>query len=395
MSSLGAERQLILLSAGTAARRLALRERARALLGDVDWQRLAETLRRRRLLGTLGPRILELSEDTASGDFAAAVEQTLQNGRRQGAFLQLVCERLVNMLADAGIRSAALKGPLLAEAIYGDCGRRLSTDVDLLVAPDQLRRAVQVVRELGYSAPEDHLQASGVPLLHYTLAHERAELPPVELHWRIHWYEGSFAHERLLPASPAAPSQWRPAPEDELLGLLLFYARDGFIDLRLATDLSAWWDMHGEELPPHGLAPRLDEYPALARAVRAAAATAERVVGLPASRALGARAALGLRARAAVRLANPNPRSGAAQLYADMGLVDGLLAPPGGLRAFVRRQLLPPAEVRDAQARHGGRRRARSRLGRCVGVLGRYTLAVPRLLRGPELPIAGSARQRG
>ena len=67
-----AERQLILLSAGTAVRRLGLREEAGRLLGEVDWSRLTETLRQRRLLPTLGPRIVELAQGRASEDFAAA-----------------------------------------------------------------------------------------------------------------------------------------------------------------------------------------------------------------------------------------------------------------------------------------------------------------------------------
>ena len=92
-----------------------------------------------------------------------------------------------------------MKGPLLAEAIYGDPGRRLSSDIDLLVAPEQLRSAVEVVRRLGYAAPTDYVQDSGLPLLHFGLVHERRELPPVELHWRVHWYERDFARERLLP----------------------------------------------------------------------------------------------------------------------------------------------------------------------------------------------------
>jgi hypothetical protein len=41
-------------------------------------------------------------------------------------------------------------------------------------------------------------------------------------------------------------------------------------------------------------------------------------------------------------MANPNPRSGSSQLYADAGLIDGLPAPKGGLGAFVGRRLLPP-----------------------------------------------------
>lgn len=384
MARFQAEQQLILLSAGTAARRRATAERARRLAADVDWSRLAETLRQRRLLAMLGPRIVELAKDSAEDDFVAAVDLAVEAGRRHGAFLQLVSLRAIAMLGDAGIRSVALKGPLMGEALYGDPGRRPSSDIDLLVPPEQLQAAVEVIRTLSYEAPTDYVYDSGLPLLHFVLAHERRELPPVELHWRVHWYERSFASERLLPAEVDALGDWRPAPADELAALLLFYARDGFVDLRLATDLSAWWDVYGAALPVGALDELLNTYPALRRAIRVATKVAERIVGLPSEQIIGELSRLGLREHVAVRLANPHPQSSPSQLYADIGLIDGLLSPPGGFRAFVRRNLLLPDEVLDQQARHGARRRARSPLGRGVGVLGRYGLTITRLARTPE-----------
>jgi hypothetical protein len=379
-----AEQQLILLSAGTTARRTAMAARAEDLIAEVDWQRLAQTLRQRRLLPTLGPRIVELAQGAADDDFIAAVDLGIAAGRRHGAFLQLVALRAIAMLADAGIRASALKGPLMGEVLYGDPGRRPSSDIDLLISPEQLQGAVEVIRTLSYEAPTDYVYDGGLPLLHFLLVHERSELPAVELHWRVHWYERSFASERLLPSAVNALGDWRPAPADELAALLLFYARDGFVDLRLATDLSAWWDVYGGELPAGVLDELLSTYPALRRVLRVSTAVAERMVGLPAAQIVGELPRLSIRERLAVRLANPHPQSSTSQLYADIGLIDGLLAPPGGFGAFVRRNLLPPDEVLDQQARHGARRRARSPLGRGVGVLGRYGLTMTRLARSPE-----------
>ena len=384
MPSSLAERQLILLSAGTAARRRAMDERADRLMADVDWPRLAETLRLRKLLPTLGPRIVELASGRASDDFTATVERAVATGRRHGAFLQLISLRAIAMLADAGIRSTALKGPLLGEAIYGDPGRRPSSDIDLLVSPEQLQTAVDVLRGLGYGAPTDHVYEGDLPLLHFVLVHERGELPPLELHWRVHWYEQSFARERLLAPALDSLDEWRPAPADELAALLLFYARDGFVGLRLATDLSAWWDVHGADLPPGALDQLLHSYPAFARVIPVALEVAERMVGLPATQMIGDMPRRRLRERMAVRLANPNPRSSPSQLYADMGLIDGLLMPRGGFGAFVRRQVLPPPEVLDQQARHAARRRTRSSLGRVAGVVTRYGLTMSHLMRSPE-----------
>lgn len=384
MKRVAAEQQLILLS----ARRRALREAAQPeiekLGSEVDWEDLAERLRFRRLLATLGPRILELADDVASEGFGAAVDEAIIAGHRQGAFLELISLRLLVMLAEADIRAAPLKGPRLSESLYGDPGRRLSTDIDLLIPPECLYSAAEVVRELGYVNAIDHMEPDGLPLLHFALPHEKGALPPVELHWRIHWYERRFARERLLPLSVDSTGTWRPEPADELAALLLFYARDGFIDLRLATDLSAWWDAYGERLPQGALSDVLRMYPQLSHVISVAAQVSEKVVGLPAKHLIGGVPKLRFRDRLAARLANPNPNRSQPQLYADRGLIDGLLTPSKGFGAFVRRQLLPTKEVRQQQAGHAHRETPRSSIGRFVGVLARYGLSMTRLLRPRE-----------
>jgi Uncharacterised nucleotidyltransferase len=360
-----------------------MQERAHGLATQVEWSLLAAILRARRLLPTLGPRILEMTEGIASDEFARAVAQSIEAGRRHATYLQLVSLRAVSTLAEAGIPCVPLKGPPLSEVLYGDPGRRLSNDIDLLVPTDQLRAAVEVVRSLGYARPTDYVDESGLPQLHFMLVHEHEKLPPVELHWRVHFYERDFARECLLPTGGVAPSDWRPSAADELIALLLYYARDGFIDLRLASDVGAWWDVRGAELQSGEVDGRLRAYPALTRIVRVAARVADSVVGLPSSQILRD-APVGMRDRLAMRLANPNPHSSPSQLYADIGLVDGLLAPPGGFGAFVRRRLLPPREFLEELDRHAPKRWERSSLPRGAGMLGRYVLSLTRLALAPN-----------
>jgi hypothetical protein len=380
------ERQMILLSAGVASRRhCAIDGVVPSLAADLDWLALVRTLRGRRLLPTLGPRLVELAQGCADDQFCEAVRLAVEQGRRQGVLLQFVADRVRMTLKRSGIRSSPLKGPMLAEAIYGDLGRRPSADVDLLVDADKLSEAVEIVRSLGYTLLEEHVHGSGLPTLHYALAHQDGELPPVELHWRIHWYERTFARERLLPP-PAAPSDWRPEAHDELAALLLFYARDGFVDLRLAADLSAWWDVFGDRLQPERVDELLTRYPALSRTLTAAARVAERIVGIPYERVFSNSSHVRLRERAAVRLANPNPnpRGSVPQLNADMGLVDGLLTPRGQALAFVRRQLLPPRQVLRMRAEGSRERGPVLPLGHCARVLARYGLTVSHLFGTPE-----------
>jgi O-antigen/teichoic acid export membrane protein len=371
------EQEIAMLCAGTAARRDVARGRLGSLIDQVDQASLIELLRGGRLLPQLGPRIVEIAGARAGEQLTTAIAETVTAGRRQAALLQMVGERTIDELRTAGIRSAALKGPLLAEALYGDAGRRQSSDVDLLVAAEDLGPAVEVARAMGYSAPADHVGANGLPLLHFSLAHERGELPPIELHWRIHWYESRFARQRLLPPSLDCPGTWRPAPADELASLLLYYARDGFTGLRHATDLGVWWDRFGSNVPDGALEELARSYPQLRPALAAGIETARARVGLDQGRVRP----LGLGARAAVRLAS-RPRSyrSREQLFAQIGLIDGLLTPRGGFGAFVRRQIAPPAAViRERAEKEGEGATPGSTPGHAVRTLARFCLALSRL----------------
>jgi len=345
------------------------------LAQTVDWSLVIRLLSGNRLLALLGPRLVELAPTHSADGFEQATARALDASRRHGAFLQMVTQYVSAALTDAGIICTALKGPGLSEALYHDPGRRASSDIDLLVAPEQLRDAVVVACTLGYRSPTDHVDDRGLPLLHFTLIHEHGQLPPLELHWRIHWYEHSFAQKRLLAPGCDLADGWQPAPIDALAALLLYYARDGFIDLRHATDIGACWDGFGAGLQPGALDSLICGYPALADVLIAAATVAEKTVGLPLDRLSEREIALTKRSRVAVRLAGHRSHVSQSQLYADMSLIDGLLAPRGDFWAFVKRQVILP----NAMHRQG----ASADLRHSVRVLARYGLAMTRLLRAP------------
>jgi hypothetical protein len=162
--------------------------------------------------------------------------------------------------------------------------------------------------------------------------------PKVELHWRIHWYETRLS-AALIERSRMVDGLRRLDPFDELAALLLFYARDGFAGLRLATDIGAWWDRHGSLAAVDALQARLAEHRSLAEPWRAALSVSAEVAGLPAGVLTPPLRSRCRRAGIARRLANWDLRGDADQIMANVTLADALLSPLPELSAFARRRI--------------------------------------------------------
>jgi hypothetical protein len=383
MRSHSPEERLIQFSAGTVSLRAEGAIEMQRLCERVDWARLERMLAARRLLALLGSRIAQFAGECAPSAFCEAVVRAREDIRRHGRFLQLVTGRLSEALGDAGIDSLVLKGPILGELLYADAGYRSGSDIDLLVAAEDLGASVEVAVGLGYARPEDPLCSEGLPLLHFTLAHREGLLPNLELHWRVHWYEREFSREMLTRSIDTHELGRIPTARDGFVSLLLYYARDGLIDVRLLSDVVAWWERFGAELGAGSLDEIAERHPRLQRALSGALIAAEWVAGLDARQTLSAASSLDARVLLAARLANPNPRQSLTQLHADVALVDCLLTPRGGHRAFLRRQLLISRELLEYRAMRAHRERVGSSLGHGGRVLARNLLALPRAIRGP------------
>ena len=332
---LRAHEELVLLAAGTTARRSASAGRIGELLGQVAWDEVLAELALQRLVPLLGGRIVGFAGTRTPAAFAAAVQADTEASRRAGGLMELATLRLATALEAAGIANVPLKGPLLARSLHGDAGMRFSRDIDVLVARADLGRAIAALGPLGWQL-KDH---AGRPVLHLALTHA-AGLPEAELHWRVHWYETEFSARALARARPGPDGVRRLHDDDALTALLLYHARDGFAGLRHAIDVAAWWDAHPGAHDGVLLAEVTREHPALARALSASATVLEQLVGVPADRLVPATPGLTRGARRAVALANPLMRGKPQQITAEITLVDGLLTPPGQRGAFVRRRVL-------------------------------------------------------
>ncbi len=103
-----------------------------------------------------------------------AAARTLLAGRQ--------IQSVTNALKDAGVPVILLKGHALARTMYPDPALRQSSDIDLLVQPDNIPTSEEVLEKMGYVCPARIFHVSQYEHHHETFYPPGKGLP-IELHW--------------------------------------------------------------------------------------------------------------------------------------------------------------------------------------------------------------------
>jgi hypothetical protein len=209
--------------------------------------------------GVLAPLagFLDRKEPPRSDDVIQELRRRRALERLWQVRLQEDLGQLVGALEGAGIPTVALKGPILAERLYGDPFARFSTDIDLLIDPEHLDGAAAILISRGYAAGDGPAAARYLRRHHHHLSFVRSGHPRVELHFRAHAGFGVLieSQEWLGRAqryhSPLGWSVSILAPEDEFIFLAVHAAEHCFdrliwlLDLKyfLATNPELKWPL--------------------------------------------------------------------------------------------------------------------------------------------------------
>jgi hypothetical protein len=137
---------------------------------------------------------------------------------------------ILRTLRAADVPVIPLKGACLAEAVYGDIALRPMADLDLLVKPADLPRALEALRQLGYESDQPFDPAAQQAEFHDMPPMRKAGCVLVELHWtlvtpRCNARIGQAELEGIWSRAVAATVAGEPArllsPEDLLLHLCM------------------------------------------------------------------------------------------------------------------------------------------------------------------------------
>jgi hypothetical protein len=209
--------------------------------GVADWETLFTQARAHGVAGVLWHHLAR-PDVRASPQLKKEAARSLGFERLAQTRLRAALDEALQALGDAGVRSAALKGPLLGDRVYPAPSLRPTTDIDLLVAPAQLDRSIAALEGIGYRGAQGALER-WYRENHHHLHFTRPQTPMLELHFRATTGFGTVvpAEEFLSRAVPyragAGSAAWVLSPEDELIYLGVHAARHLFEALFWLYDL--------------------------------------------------------------------------------------------------------------------------------------------------------------
>lgn len=151
-------------------------------------------------------------------------------------------EEIVSWMDAADVRVCGLKGPALATRLYEDPSARVSTDLDLLVVPNDFERAVHVLRAHGYVGKSDATTSYLLKHSHH-LDFSKDDAASIELHFQTYVGFGvTISASALMDRAVEYGLSPRcrmlvPSPEDELMYLAVHAAGHSFVRLAWLYDM--------------------------------------------------------------------------------------------------------------------------------------------------------------
>jgi hypothetical protein len=209
------------------------------------WQPLIALCAAHRVLPLLSGGLRSIESALVPAPIRARLATTARLLRLRNLVMTQTLLQTLELLQAAGVAALPFKGPVLAQAAYGDIGLREFDDLDLLVRPAQHQRALSALRAAGYRSALGFPRASSRFLIHY----EEALVAPrnqavIDLHWHLHppYFEYAPDADALLArAGPLSIGEGQVptmAPSDCVLMLCVHCARHGWPRLDWLSDLA-------------------------------------------------------------------------------------------------------------------------------------------------------------
>jgi hypothetical protein len=223
------------------------RERMASLLKQpVEWEKFHEQASFHNVEPLVGSRLLEFR-----GGLPEEVVQKFERDASRHAQRALLLTRellkILNALSKKSVTAIPFKGPVLAEAVYGDLALRQFSDLDILIRAEDYPGAAEAIAGLGYQPSiglTDAIEQEWI-----RTGYERAFDGPLgknllELQWRL--LPRFYAVDVRMEDFFSRAQEWRLcrervqtlSPEDLLLALCIHAAKHCWMRLGWISDIA-------------------------------------------------------------------------------------------------------------------------------------------------------------
>jgi len=211
---------------------------------SIDWDRFVYLAKQHRLYPVAASRIGQIGSSVFPEHVITAIRQLFMRNTFRMLQLTAVMENVCSELASGHIPTLVLKGPVIAEALYGDFSLRTSKDIDILVPEHCIEQAEDRLLQLGFQ-PDEHtpriLNALKRKKHHLGYTHPGSGIQ-VELHWRMSsdtFKESAFAElwERRRTTKRTTKPVYYLGQEDLFVYLVSHGARHAWFRLRWLADI--------------------------------------------------------------------------------------------------------------------------------------------------------------
>ena len=162
-------------------------QRLQELLGyDLDWTSVLERAKENRLLPQLYLRLQSVDWHRVPPEATERIRGQFLGSAHHNLLLFRELIAIGRLLSSEGIEAATYKGPTLANLIYGDLAHRQCWDIDLLIHPDHIERARELVISRGYK-PCNNGSPDEAADCRRNDCEYNFESPDTGVHVELHW----------------------------------------------------------------------------------------------------------------------------------------------------------------------------------------------------------------
>ncbi|MFD1450922.1 nucleotidyltransferase domain-containing protein [Oceanobacillus sojae] len=211
---------------------------------DINWETFIDLAIHHRIYPVLYPKLKKVKEGIVPPFVLERFSWLYRRNTMKMLFLGSEMQKISKLFSDNHIRLLFLKGPVLAQALYGDISLRTSRDLDVLIPIEKLDEAEHLLLAQGYEKEYEinkELNEWKWRHRHVNYYHPQKKIT-IEIHWRLNTgpaKEPNFNElwERRKQSTIPGNEVYMLSNEDLYLYLNMHGAQHGWSRLRWLFDI--------------------------------------------------------------------------------------------------------------------------------------------------------------